>query len=71
MEATGVHGAEAALHVGHHLVLGLAHDEWDDHEHPEDDDEPEGDVEYVVHAVSPPAGLGVGSDAGSGFGVSG
>lgn len=58
--------------MGHHLVLGLAHDEWDDHEHPEDDDEPEGDVEYVVHAVSPPAGwLGFGSGAGSGSAASG
>ena len=27
VEGAGVHRAEPALHVGHHLVLGLAHDE--------------------------------------------
>lgn len=38
VESARVHRAEAALHVGHDLVLGLSHDEGDHHEHGEDDD---------------------------------
>ena len=50
VEAARVHGAEAALHMGHHLVLGLPDDQGEDEEHDEDDEESQGDVESVVHA---------------------
>ena len=56
VEAARVHRAEAALHVGHHLVLGLADDQREDEEDDEDDEKSQGDVERVVHC-EPPEGL--------------
>lgn len=44
VEAAGVHRAEAALHVGHHLVLGLTDDQGEGEEDDEDDQESQGDV---------------------------
>lgn len=53
VETARVHRAEAALHVGHHLVLGLTDDQGERQEDDEDDDESQGDVEGVVHCVPP------------------
>lgn len=73
VEATGVHGAEAALHMGHDLVLRLTDDQREGEEDDEDDQESQGDVEHVVHCGPPAGSSGVGDSEveGSGRGVSG
>lgn len=53
VETTRVHGAEAALHVRHDLVFGLADDQGQHQEGDEDDDEAQRDVEGVVHSLPP------------------
>jgi len=49
VEPTGIHGAEAALHVGHHLVLGLAHQQREDEEGRQHADGAQGHLDGVVH----------------------
>ncbi len=72
VEATGVHRTEAALHMGHHLVLGLTDDQGEGEEDDEDDQETQRDVERVIHREPPGGVSGVGGsvEGESGWGCS-